>query len=183
MSSWNLRLASCYRFHSTTPEINAQLNPIPAEFDIDKGNSLTAVYPTSFSFEQFEQTNVADLCLPDGAHIHTEDWTFIFLHSKNPTTPTHSSSATTTNITYGMSFFKKKADKTVRRGAIQKAVVVFSTIPAFAMYSPILRALVDQYLVRSFPNHQFNTKNVINLTNISFYYLIELNRMVKIQNL
>jgi len=172
------------------------------EFNIDEGNTLVAAYPPTFdAVGQFEQTNIADLCLPDGAHIHSEDWTFLFLHKKStnpslmtsqamsgstsslpaytplPTPPAQpsttdptSDSITTTkkvpsatdldvsgvdsgsgsgsgsSVVYGMAFFKKKSDKSVKRGAVQKSIVCFSTIPAFAIFEPILRATVDEYL-------------------------------------
>jgi hypothetical protein len=139
------------------------------EFDIDKGNTLSSVFPSDFDFKQFAQTNIADLCLPDGAHIHTEDWTYLFLHknstsatvkaSSTPNLPTSSSEASlgaksrspetaTVDIIYGIAFYKKKADSSVKRGAIQKSVLFLLTKPAYALVEPMMRATVDQLLVR-----------------------------------
>jgi hypothetical protein len=139
------------------------------EFDIDKGNTLSAVFPSEYDFRQFSQTNIADLCLPDGAHIHTEDWTYLFLHKNSGDTSIKSPSASTSpsgqpdapisaksrsqlanpvDIVYGIAFFKKKADSSVKRGAIQKSVLFLSTKPCYALFEPLVRATVDQLLVR-----------------------------------
>lgn len=52
------------------------------EFDIDKGNTLSTFWPQRFEWSKFEESNIADLCLPDGGHLHSEDWTYLFLHWK-----------------------------------------------------------------------------------------------------
>jgi hypothetical protein len=57
-----------------------------AEFDIDKGNTFSSYWPQRFDWTRYEESNIADLCLPDGGHLHTEDWTYLFLHQK-PTAP------------------------------------------------------------------------------------------------
>ncbi|KAJ9120179.1 hypothetical protein QFC22_003078 [Naganishia vaughanmartiniae] len=57
-----------------------------AEFDIDQGATLSLQYP--FPTGTNEHT-LAELMLPDGAHLRSEDWTIFFLNqtSKNAVTP------------------------------------------------------------------------------------------------
>eukprot|EP01122_Echinamoeba_exundans_P012152 TRINITY_DN5024_c0_g3_i1.p1 TRINITY_DN5024_c0_g3~~TRINITY_DN5024_c0_g3_i1.p1 ORF type:complete len:1078 (+),score=213.78 TRINITY_DN5024_c0_g3_i1:245-3478(+) len=120
------------------------------EFDIDKGNTIGVSYPSEFDWEQFECGHVADLCLPDGAHIHTCDHTYLFLHPKRVLTNGKPNEATPSTaaagMTYGISLFKKRVDKTVKRGAVQRAALILSSIPAFDSLEPIARALVDLVL-------------------------------------
>ncbi|KNC97600.1 uncharacterized protein SPPG_07069 [Spizellomyces punctatus DAOM BR117] len=48
-----------------------------AEFDIDKGSSLSYQYPLETGTDVHM---LADLMLPDGAHLREEDWTMFFLN-------------------------------------------------------------------------------------------------------
>jgi len=48
-----------------------------AEFDIDKGSQLTHQYPEKTGIEEHK---LAELMLPDGAHLREEDWTFFILN-------------------------------------------------------------------------------------------------------
>ncbi|KAJ3185771.1 hypothetical protein HDU85_001131 [Gaertneriomyces sp. JEL0708] len=48
-----------------------------AEFDIDKGSSLTYQYPSETGTDAHM---LAELMLPDGAHLREEDWTMFFLN-------------------------------------------------------------------------------------------------------
>ncbi len=47
-----------------------------AEFDIDKGSTLAYQYPEPTGHDPH---TLAELMLPDGAHLRREDWTFFFL--------------------------------------------------------------------------------------------------------
>lgn len=153
------------------------------EFDIDKGNTISSTYPNNYNWDQFKEKNIADLCLPDGAHIHSEDWTYILLHAKSlnsnntSVTPKKNTKdkrlSLTSNITnietdslfrlysnqelnddtpteewevyYGISIFKNKADKTVKRGAVQKSILLISKQPYFSLYEPILKHCINYY--------------------------------------
>lgn len=48
-----------------------------AEFDIDKGSQLAHQYPEK---TEIEEHKLAELMLPDGAHLREEDWTFFILN-------------------------------------------------------------------------------------------------------
>ncbi|CAG8793180.1 17211_t:CDS:2, partial [Acaulospora morrowiae] len=52
-----------------------------AEFDIDKGSSLTHQYPDATGTDEHL---LAELMLPDGAHLRAEDWTVFFLNQTIP---------------------------------------------------------------------------------------------------
>ncbi|CAG8744418.1 14195_t:CDS:2, partial [Dentiscutata heterogama] len=52
-----------------------------AEFDIDKGSSLAHQYPEPTGTDEHL---LAELMLPDGAHLRTEDWTVFFLNQSIP---------------------------------------------------------------------------------------------------
>eukprot|EP01125_Pyxidicula_operculata_P020916 TRINITY_DN786_c0_g2_i1.p1 TRINITY_DN786_c0_g2~~TRINITY_DN786_c0_g2_i1.p1 ORF type:complete len:1085 (+),score=296.57 TRINITY_DN786_c0_g2_i1:20-3274(+) len=116
-----------------------------AEFDIDEGNTLSVIYPKNFDLEGrgLEKNQIADKCLPDGAHIHQEDCTFLFIDI-----PDVKKESSESNITkaYAMAMFKNKPDSTVRRGAIQKSMVAFTRIPIFDILQPILREGVSRYI-------------------------------------
>lgn len=43
------------------------------------------------------------------------------------------------DLVYGLAMFQNKSDKTVRRGAIQKSLLIISRAPIFDIYQPILR--------------------------------------------
>jgi hypothetical protein len=49
-----------------------------ADFDIDTGSQLSHAYPSA-PLMASEHT-LAELMLPDGAHLRQEDWTVFLLH-------------------------------------------------------------------------------------------------------
>lgn len=136
-----------------------------SEFDIDIGNTLSCTVPKDVSFVHYiGDKNLADLCLPDGAHIYEEDSTFIFLKQQTLQDIQESYSKTGTKKTlyrrrsilgynekkklpalYGMVLFKNKKDSSVRRGAIQKSIVLFSYKPLFKLYEPMLRLALNRW--------------------------------------
>lgn len=48
-----------------------------AEFDIDKGPTVSHQYPQALSSDVKQ---LAELMLPDQTHVRSEDWTIFFLH-------------------------------------------------------------------------------------------------------
>ncbi|KAI8851201.1 docking domain of Afi1 for Arf3 in vesicle trafficking-domain-containing protein [Chytridium lagenaria] len=52
-----------------------------AEFDIDRGAQLTFQYPYDTGTDPHV---LAELMLPDGAHLREEDWTMFFLNQRTP---------------------------------------------------------------------------------------------------
>ncbi|CAJ0888083.1 13504_t:CDS:10 [Entrophospora sp. SA101] len=104
-----------------------------AEFDIDKGSSLTHQYPVATGTAE---NLLAELMLPDGAHLRTEDWTVFFLNQKTPDPDKIiSSSLDEINVTkdedednmpllYALNLVRTKYDKEARRGAVVKAMAI-----------------------------------------------------------
>lgn len=48
-----------------------------ASFDIDRGSIMEHQYPAAISGDE---TMLAELMLPDQAHVRSQDWTIFFLH-------------------------------------------------------------------------------------------------------
>ncbi|KAJ5069122.1 arf3-interacting protein [Anaeramoeba ignava] len=111
-----------------------------AEFDIDKGNTLTVRYP-DFKLKKYDYEYLANLSIPDGAHIHHEDWTYILLDISDD----DAFKKEDQKILYGLGLFRCVHDETVRRGAIQRSILILSWLPYFSLYLPLLRACLNQY--------------------------------------
>lgn len=104
-----------------------------AEFEKTLGNTLVVKYP-DFKLDEYDDQYLANCCLPDRAHLHDEDWTFLILpNAKNKKT------------LYGMGYFRNFRDATVRRGAVQKALLLLSTQPYFSVFKPLLQATIEKY--------------------------------------
>ncbi|KAJ3053403.1 hypothetical protein HK097_004379, partial [Rhizophlyctis rosea] len=61
----------------STPPFAHVSHILVAEFDIDKGSSLSYQYPNDTGTDP---AVLAELMLPDGAHLREEDWTMFFLN-------------------------------------------------------------------------------------------------------
>jgi hypothetical protein len=111
-----------------------------AEFDILKGNTLSYIYPperdiqTEYSIPDESvpySVNLADMCLPDGAHVYEEDQTYMFLPVKGTRMRNILELTEGQNTVYGLVLFRNKRDSTVKRGAIQKSIVLLASQPYF----------------------------------------------------
>lgn len=71
------RLKSQYPVHSAEPHVEYIL---VASFDIDKGPSMEHQFPGAISPDE---NMLAELMLPDQAHVRPQDWTMFFLHKNN----------------------------------------------------------------------------------------------------
>lgn len=68
------RLRSQYPADSTEKHVEYIL---VASFDIDRGSIMEHQYPAAISGDE---TMLAELMLPDQAHVRSQDWTIFFLH-------------------------------------------------------------------------------------------------------
>jgi hypothetical protein len=68
------RLRSQYPVNSTENHVEYIL---VASFDIDRGSIMEHQYPGAISGDE---TMLAELMLPDQAHVRSQDWTIFFLH-------------------------------------------------------------------------------------------------------
>ena len=104
--------------------------------------------------------------MPDGGHIHREDRTFLVLKNikvdntnsankkakkqkkkkKEDGNEQTSSVESETRTLYGVGYFLSKNDSTVKRGAIQKALLILSYHPYFELFSLPAKATLERYL-------------------------------------
>lgn len=106
-----------------------------AEFELKIGNTLSHRHP-EFEIPGYDDTFLADCCLPDGAHLVEEDYTAIILEPKGgPDT-----------ILYGLGFFANVRDSTVKRGAIQRALLIILRQPYFGPLIPLVRHGIKKYI-------------------------------------
>lgn len=93
-----------------------------AEFHLTKGTNLAATYPPNVSFKNAEE--LANICFPEGAHLHHHDWVFIFLWDEGPL--------------YGVAFYSRFEDTSITRGALQKSLLLLARKPYFHMFLKVL---------------------------------------------
>ena len=92
------------------------------DFHIYDGTKLSSIYPEDANLEpEFSLQHLANCSLPDGAHLHLTDQSYLVLPTKS-------------GIKYGIAFFLNKSDSGVCRGAIQRALLVVSSLPHFHLF-------------------------------------------------
>lgn len=103
------------------------------------------MYPAEIDLQaQYKDKNIADLCLPDGAHEYEEDVTFVFLPAlAQQIEPDVEKPANLEDERlFGMVLFRNKRDAKVKRGAIQKSIVLLSFSPYFSVWEPLMRTTI-----------------------------------------
>ncbi|CAB4409813.1 unnamed protein product [Rhizophagus irregularis] len=115
-----------------------------AEFDIDRGSSLAHQYPEATGTDE---GLLAELMLPDGAHLRTEDWTIFFLNQKipDPDKISTDNNDNETPLLYALNLVRTKHDKGARRGAIVKAMAICTRHQYLHIYKPVLLLALDKY--------------------------------------
>ncbi|KZT66409.1 spindle pole body interacting protein [Daedalea quercina L-15889] len=130
-----------------------------ADFDIDRGAQLTYQFPQPLGTDE---GLLANLMLPDGAERQPEDWTIFFLNQTHFNTiapvlalePARNGDlvADGTNaddgqpsLLYVLNLVRTKLDKTVRRGAIVKAMAICTRHPFIQIFKPVLLMALDDY--------------------------------------
>ncbi|KAL1918084.1 uncharacterized protein VTP21DRAFT_3350 [Calcarisporiella thermophila] len=118
---------------------------LQAQFDIDKGASLTYQYPSETGMDEHL---LAELMLPDGAHMRSEDWTVFFL---NQTVPDPDAISSGTNgdkekkpLLYVLNLVRTKHDASVKRGAIVKAMAICTRHRFLHIYKPVLLLAIEK---------------------------------------
>ncbi|KAI0090336.1 docking domain of Afi1 for Arf3 in vesicle trafficking-domain-containing protein [Irpex rosettiformis] len=131
-----------------------------ADFDIDRGAQLTYQFPQPLGTDE---TLLANLMLPDGAERQPEDWTIFFLNQRpfNTIAPvlalepseSHGGEADGRNedksqeLIYVLNLVRTKLDKTVRRGAIVKAMAICTRHSFIEIFKPVLLMALDDYFM------------------------------------
>ncbi|KAL0481302.1 hypothetical protein AKO1_012751 [Acrasis kona] len=126
-----------------------------AEFDILKGNTLSHTYPphrdvqelySNADHELLAPLNIADMCLPDGAHVYEEDQTYMILPVKGVEMRKELELTESQKYIYGCILFRNKKDSTVKRGAIQKSILLLSSQPYFTMWDGMMRNTINRVI-------------------------------------
>ncbi|KAN0065157.1 hypothetical protein ACQY0O_001654 [Thecaphora frezii] len=139
-----------------------------AEFDIDKGSTLSHQYPAPTGYDEHM---LAELMLPDGTHARVEDWTVFFLKpiKAGETSQTQASSSrqsyrasvdsmqkndpvrrpdadwSSNGLTYVINLVRTKHDNSVRRGALVKSLAIGTRHPYIDIFKPVLLLALDDY--------------------------------------
>ncbi|KAJ3427034.1 arf3-interacting protein [Anaeramoeba flamelloides] len=121
-----------------------------AEFDIDIGNTLTKRFP-DFKFEKYNYQSLANLVIPDGAHIHKSDHTYLVLDCAGE--KGFPSETCEESYVFGIGIFVCIHDETVRRGAKQSSILLLSKLPYFPLYLPLLKTTLTKYMLNPNVSH------------------------------
>ncbi|KAI6124424.1 docking domain of Afi1 for Arf3 in vesicle trafficking-domain-containing protein [Pisolithus croceorrhizus] len=127
-----------------------------AEFDIDSGAQLTYQFPQPLGTDE---GLLANLMLPDGAERHFEDWTIFFLNqtpfntiapvlaleTHEPNDDHSSAKGSHSELIYVLNLVRTKHDKSVRRGAVVKAMAICTRHPFIQIFKPVLLLALDDY--------------------------------------
>lgn len=148
-----------------------------AEFDIDSGAQLTYQFPQPLGTDE---GLLANLMLPDGAERHLEDWTIFFLNQTpfNTIAPVLAletgSSDNQSNaedgspeLLYVLNLVRTKHDKSVRRGAVVKAMAICTRHPYIQIFKPVLLLALDDYFANPSQECLARLFDAINSMNIS----------------
>ncbi|KAJ2785237.1 hypothetical protein H4R18_000688 [Coemansia javaensis] len=112
-----------------------------AEFDIDQGAVLKHQYPRPTGADD---SHLAELMLPDGAHARESDWTVFFLNQK-PQDEAGRVPDGGPELLHVLNLVRTKHDKEVRRGAIVKAMAVCTRHRFIHIYQAILMLALENY--------------------------------------
>ncbi|KAJ2610388.1 hypothetical protein H4S08_003639 [Coemansia sp. RSA 1365] len=112
-----------------------------AEFDIDQGAILKHQYPRPTGADD---SHLAELMLPDGAHARESDWTMFFLNQKAPDDAGRVAEDGPP-LLHVLNLVRTKHDKEVRRGAIVKAMAVCTRHRFIHIYQAILMLALENY--------------------------------------
>ncbi|KAG9063474.1 hypothetical protein KI688_004358 [Linnemannia hyalina] len=116
-----------------------------AEFDIDQGSVLTHQYPANITSDNHV---LAELMLPDGAHLRPADWTIFFLNRAKPA-PWNGNTVAADNgenpLLYVLNLVRTNHDASIRRGAAVKAMAICTTHQYLHVYKPVLLLALENY--------------------------------------
>ncbi|PKS10235.1 hypothetical protein jhhlp_001985 [Lomentospora prolificans] len=171
-----------------------------ASFDIDRGPVMEHQYPVAITGDEHM---LAELMLPDQAHVRNQDWTIFFLHKDtsqeeedeerqrkeqrrrrrqrkrnrsagiineedeedlgdddtndpddwddDESTDSEPEGGEGPPLVYVLNLVNTKQDKTVKRGAIVKAMAICTRHPFLHIYKPLLLLALDEYFKAPVP--------------------------------
>ncbi|KAI5808786.1 docking domain of Afi1 for Arf3 in vesicle trafficking-domain-containing protein [Peziza echinospora] len=114
-----------------------------AEFEVDQGPLMEHQYPNAISGDEHM---LAELMLPDQAHLYEQDWTVFFLHrDAEQLEGKHFDPTGQPPLIYVLNLVITKHDATVKRGAKVKAMAICTRHPFLHIYKPILLLALEEY--------------------------------------
>ncbi len=127
---------------------------ILAEFDINTGSTVRHQYPSPVPYHKEDW--FAENMLPEGVHNRSLDHTYMFLNRggsfseiSEETSPESSAFSEVNTLSgpflFGINLCKTRYDSSVRRGAIVKAMAVFSQFHFVEAFKKPLEWALDQY--------------------------------------
>ncbi|PWW75360.1 spindle pole body interacting protein [Tuber magnatum] len=113
-----------------------------AEFSIDKGPTMEHQYPNAISGDEHM---LAELMLPDQAHVRFQDWTIFFLHKDAEQNEDQMDPTGHAPLIYVLNLVNTKHDKEAKRGAKVKAMAICTRHSFLHIYKPILLLALEEY--------------------------------------
>ncbi|KAK1750696.1 spindle pole body interacting protein [Echria macrotheca] len=186
-----------------------------ASFDIDRGPVMEHQYPVAITGDEHM---LAELMLPDQAHVRNQDWTIFFLHkdtSQEEETAERQAKEERRNrrrrkrdrakgvihesddeddedgdldevdwdddlstdsepeggegppLIYVLNLVNTKQDKTVKRGAVVKAMAICTRHPFLHIYKPLLLLALEEYFKSPVPETLSMLFNAVNEMDLS----------------
>ncbi|KAK3301571.1 docking domain of Afi1 for Arf3 in vesicle trafficking-domain-containing protein [Chaetomium strumarium] len=188
-----------------------------ASFDIDRGPVMEHQYPVAITGDEHM---LAELMLPDQAHVRNQDWTIFFLHKDTSqeeddaerrakqerrarrnrkrdrakgiihesddeddeaggldddeddwdddvSTDSEPEGGEGPPLVYVLNLVNTKQDKTVKRGAVVKAMAICTRHPFLHIYKPLLLLALEEYFKSPVPETLAMLYNAVNEMDLS----------------
>lgn len=130
---------------------------ILAEFDIATGSTVRHQYP--LAIQGCTADWLAEHMLPEGAHNREIDYTYMLLNRNSKTVPTKlrikqdiaeeninaEGKIINDDLLFGLNLCMTRFDATVKRGAIVKAISIFSPYNFIEELKPLLMVCLERY--------------------------------------
>ncbi|KAL2261309.1 hypothetical protein VTK26DRAFT_4425 [Humicola hyalothermophila] len=205
------RLRSQYPRGSTENHVEYIL---VASFDIDRGPVMEHQYPVAITGDEHM---LAELMLPDQAHVRNQDWTIFFLHKDTSqeeddaerlekeqrrarrkrkrdrakgiihesddededggdldddwdddmSTDSEPEGGEGPPLVYVLNLVNTKQDKTVKRGAVVKAMAICTRHPFLHIYKPLLLLALEEYFKAPVPETLAMLFDAVNAMDLS----------------
>ena len=154
-----------------------------AEFDIDTGSTVRHQYPKPIREDfdgLYKEDWLAEHMLPEGAHNRDVDYTYIFLNRNGKLMDEEMINSNEKDIRssfyYGINLVRTKHDSNVRRGALVKALAVFSRYSFIEIFKKPLELALRKYFDNPSPvilSNLYKDLNSIDLSDVFKPNLIE----------
>lgn len=131
-------------------------------FDLELGQALEVVYPGHVKLTEAEKTNLCYLAFPDSNSGCMGDTVFHFRMRRLSTPVSRPSNAVYNRACppslalhpgyfYGFVYFRQVSDKSIRRGYLQKSVVILSQLPLTRLFRHLVQVIAPEYFANGEP--------------------------------